>query len=165
MQSHDINYTDQWLWLEKHKNNPWMFPMEMLQLVCCLNVNEKQRLLSKVSGQTKITFLQTWSCQCSLATQFYLTDIRWGSRVCCQNESTENQTTTLLSHPCNYPPAFPKHLFALLCKSAAQLCPELSQCPQGHCWNTLLKSSLAFQLVPLEEINLIFSYASTPSCL
>lgn len=50
MQSHDINYTDQWLWLEKEKNNLWMFPMKMLQLLCCLKLNEKQKLLIKNSA-------------------------------------------------------------------------------------------------------------------
>lgn len=58
MQSHDINYTEQWLWLENRKKPPWMFPRELLQLVCSLNLNEKQKLLSKNSGQ--INFLQTW---------------------------------------------------------------------------------------------------------
>lgn len=159
MQSHDINYTDQWLWLEKQKNIPRMLPMEVLQLVYCLNLNEKQSLLRKNSGQTKTNFLKTWP-------EFFgYTILAHGHKVrlksFCQNKSTETQTSTSLLHPRNYPPAFPKHLFALLCKSAAQLCPELSQCPQWCCWNTLLKSSLAFQLVPLEEIDLIFSYAST----
>lgn len=121
MQSHDINYTDQWLWLEKEKNISWMFAMKVLWLLYWSKLNKKQKLLIKTSQHSRIKLLQIWSCLWFLATQSLFIDIMWISTVCCQKKNTENQNSTSLSHPRNHSPAFPKHLFALLCKPASQL--------------------------------------------
>lgn len=109
-----------------------------------------------------IKLLQTWSCLWCLATHSLSTDIMQFSTVY-YSPNTENQNSTSLSCPHNYPPTFPVHQFAFTWQPAglsSMLCPMLSQSWRGCYWNMLGKISLVFLLYPSYEENLtLFSCA------
>jgi len=113
MQSCGINYTG---WIGKEKNNPWMFPMKVLQLVCCLKLHEEQKPLIKNSAANH----NQVTADLVVPVLFGYTIFVHRCNVNLNSLLSEKKNSTSLSHPRNYPPALPTHLLALLPKPASR---------------------------------------------